>query len=89
MIKMQVEYLPVYNPVEIEQKNANLYAENVRKKMADSLGVPCSELTYENGVLYELSLKLKLPTCLGKDKTMPSCRLNRALNLILKFPNSI
>jgi len=65
MIKMQVEYLPVYNPVETEQKNANLYAENVRKKMADSLGVPCSELTYENGVLYELSLKLKLPTCLA------------------------
>jgi len=65
IIKMKVEYLPVYQPDDEEKKNANCYAENVRVKMAQSLGIPCSQLTYENGVLYELTLKLKLPTSLA------------------------
>ena len=72
---MKVEYLPVYQPDEEEKKNANCYAENVRVKMAQSLGIPCSQLTYENGVLYELTLKLKLPTSLGMVYKLYRCVL--------------
>lgn len=35
--------LPVYYPTKEEKADARLYAENIRKKMADTLGCPIIE----------------------------------------------
>jgi len=61
-ISMEVEYLPVYVPNQMEKKDAMLYADNVRDSMAKALNVPATNLCYENGILYELAIKLELPS---------------------------
>lgn len=45
--KAILEYLPVYQPSEEECQDPALYANNVRKLMAKALGVPTTELTFE------------------------------------------
>lgn len=37
--RLEVEFLPVYIPNEEEKADPNLYADNVRKVMAEALGV--------------------------------------------------
>jgi hypothetical protein len=38
-----------------------LFADNVRDVMAHALNIPVTSLTYENGCLFDLAIKLKLP----------------------------
>lgn len=61
-ISMTIEYLPVYKPDEDEKKHAMKFANNVREIMATALNIPVSDLAYENGFLFELCKKLKIPT---------------------------
>lgn len=60
-ISMEIEYLPVYVPTDDEKKNTMLFADNVRDVMAQSLNVPVIDLSYENGILYDLAVKMGLP----------------------------
>jgi hypothetical protein len=39
---LEVEVLPVYRPSEEEKQSPRLYADNVRRLMAERLGVPLS-----------------------------------------------
>jgi len=39
-----LEFLPVYHPSQSEQENSVLFAQNVQKVMADSLGVPATDI---------------------------------------------
>ena len=48
---MQVHFLPVYHPSPEEQKDAILYANNVRKVMAETLGVRPTEHGFEDVLL--------------------------------------
>jgi len=60
-IQMEVDYLPVYTPNADEKANALLFAQNVQNFMARNLRIPSTNLTYENGVLYDLAISLGLP----------------------------
>ena len=42
-----LEYLPVYTPSQTEIDDPKLFARNVRTVMAQALGVPTSDLTFE------------------------------------------
>jgi len=44
----ELQYLDVYEPSEEEKKNPMLYANNVRKVMAEALGVPLCDMTFED-----------------------------------------
>lgn len=48
---MEVIFLPVYTPSSEEQADAILYANNVRKQMADVLGVRPTSHTFEDVLL--------------------------------------
>ncbi|XP_062864990.1 lysophospholipid acyltransferase LPCAT4 isoform X2 [Trichomycterus rosablanca] len=60
-----VEFLPVYTPSEEEKQNPELYADNVQKLMAKSLGVPATDYVMESlfpvTKLGGLSLPLESP----------------------------
>lgn len=58
-----VEYhiLPAYYPNEEEKENPELFAENVRKLMADYLKIPLSDLSYEDAHLISKMVQYKLP----------------------------
>ena len=45
--RAEIEFLPVYYPSQIEQKDPKLYASNVRNLMAANLKIPTSEMTFE------------------------------------------
>lgn len=59
--KMEVTYLPVYNPDENEKKDPKLYANNVRDKMAEYLKVRSTFHSYEDCRLMLKARELKLP----------------------------
>ena len=44
--RVEIEFLPVYNPTKEEQQNPTLFAKNVQKIMASELGVEASDITY-------------------------------------------
>uniref|UniRef100_UPI00358F8642 lysophosphatidylcholine acyltransferase 1-like isoform X2 n=1 Tax=Myxine glutinosa TaxID=7769 RepID=UPI00358F8642 len=46
--RVEIEYLPVYEPSDAEKRDPNIYANNVRKVMARALGVPTVSLTLED-----------------------------------------
>jgi lysophosphatidylcholine acyltransferase/lyso-PAF acetyltransferase len=46
--RAEMEFLPVYHPSEAEQTDPKLYASNVRNVMAAALGVPTSDVTFED-----------------------------------------
>lgn len=48
---MHVAFLPVYQPSPEEQQDAILYANNVRKLMAETLGVRPTEHGFEDVLL--------------------------------------
>lgn len=52
-----VEFLPVYQPDAKEQDDAALYTANVRKVMADALGVKTSDFTYPDMFLAKVAAK--------------------------------
>lgn len=47
-----VEYLPEYVPSAAERADCVLYARNVRNTMAEAMGVPATEFTYEDKRYY-------------------------------------
>ncbi len=47
---VELEFLPVYTPSKEEKENEILFAKNVQKVMADALGVPPTEFTFEDGI---------------------------------------
>lgn len=46
--RLEVEILPVYYPSEQEQHDSQLYANNVREVMAQTLGIPTTNHAYED-----------------------------------------
>ncbi|KGL74170.1 Lysophosphatidylcholine acyltransferase 1, partial [Tinamus guttatus] len=63
---VEIEFLPVYIPSEEERKNPALYATNVRRVMAEALGVSVTDYTFEDCQLALAEGQLRLPsdTCL-------------------------
>ncbi|KAK6632549.1 hypothetical protein RUM43_013317 [Polyplax serrata] len=61
----EIEFLPVYKPSSEEKKDPRLFANNVRKLMAEALGVPVSNYTYDDCRLMTRAKQLKL-SCAGK-----------------------
>ncbi|XP_034981517.2 lysophosphatidylcholine acyltransferase 1 isoform X2 [Zootoca vivipara] len=63
---VEIEFLPVYIPSEEEKRNPSLYANNVRRVMAQALGVPVTDYTFEDCQLALAEGQLRLPsdTCL-------------------------
>lgn len=59
--KCEIEFLPVYYPCEAETKDPKLYAANVRKYMADALGVPVSDYTYADCKFMKRAKRFNLP----------------------------
>ncbi len=63
--RLVIEYLPVYHPSPAESggdyQSAKLYARNVRKGMAEKMGVPCTEHSYEDVKLAGVAQSLHLP----------------------------
>ncbi len=49
---IEIEYLPVYTPSDAEKADPALYAGNVRRLIADKLGVPLSEATFREKLAY-------------------------------------
>ena len=44
--RVEIEFLPVYNPSKEERENPTLYAKNVQEIMAKELEVEASDITY-------------------------------------------
>ncbi|VDI79067.1 lysophosphatidylcholine acyltransferase / lyso-PAF acetyltransferase [Mytilus galloprovincialis] len=63
--KLELEFLPVYNPNEEEKQDPTLYASNVRKKMAENLGIPFTDHTYDDVRLMQKAAMLNLPHTAG------------------------
>ncbi|KAK2506494.1 hypothetical protein MC885_008341 [Smutsia gigantea] len=76
--QVEIEFLPVYSPSEEEKKDPALYASNVRRVMADALGVSVTDYTFEDCQLALAEGQLRLPadTCL-----LEFARLVRGLGL--------
>nr|CAB3263476.1 lysophosphatidylcholine acyltransferase 2-like [Phallusia mammillata] len=60
-IHTEVTYLPVYYPNEEEKQDPKLYANNVRTVLADALGVPSTDHTFEDCRLMRHAAELNLP----------------------------
>lgn len=54
-----IEFMPVIVPSEEEKKDANLFAHNVRAAMAERLGLPTTEHSYESSFLSMAAAKGK------------------------------
>ncbi|XP_040833316.1 lysophosphatidylcholine acyltransferase 1 [Ochotona curzoniae] len=76
--RVEIEFLPVYNPSEEEKRNPALFASNVRRVMAEALGVTVTDYTFEDCqlALAEGHLRLPADTCL-----LEFARLVRGLGL--------
>jgi len=59
--KSEVHFLPVYTPNEKERKDPKLFADNVRRSIADEVGLPCTRHTFEDCRLLRLAGRLGLP----------------------------
>lgn len=59
--KVEVEFLPVYTPNDDEKADPKLFAANVRQVMADALGVPVTDHSYDDCRLMLKSKKKNLP----------------------------
>ncbi|XP_063801354.1 lysophosphatidylcholine acyltransferase 2 [Pseudophryne corroboree] len=75
---VEVEFLPVYDPSEDEKKDYFLYANNVRNIMAQALGVPVTDHTYEDCRLMLTARDLTLPMEAG---LVEFTKISRKLNL--------
>jgi len=60
-VSVEMEYMDVYTPNEEEKRDPMLFAKNVRKVMADRLGVPSCDWTRELGFLFEVLVELDMP----------------------------
>lgn len=57
----EIEYLPVYIPSDEEAKDHKLFARNVRQKMAEALGVPVADYSYDDCRLMSKAAQNNLP----------------------------
>ncbi|TPP66681.1 PCAT1 [Fasciola gigantica] len=57
----EVEFLPVYVPDEEEKLDARLFANNVRRKMAEALKIPTCDLVYDDFCRIRVAVNSKLP----------------------------
>jgi len=48
---LEIEFLPVHTPTEEEKKDAKLYSQNIRRIMANALGIPTKDIGYEDGIM--------------------------------------
>ncbi|XP_069913021.1 lysophosphatidylcholine acyltransferase 1 isoform X1 [Oryctolagus cuniculus] len=76
--QVEIEFLPVYSPSEEEKRDPALFASNVRRVMAEALGVSVTDYTFEDCQLALAEGQLRLPadTCL-----LEFARLVRGLGL--------
>eukprot|EP01130_Rhizamoeba_saxonica_P003720 TRINITY_DN1546_c0_g1_i4.p1 TRINITY_DN1546_c0_g1~~TRINITY_DN1546_c0_g1_i4.p1 ORF type:complete len:375 (+),score=95.05 TRINITY_DN1546_c0_g1_i4:767-1891(+) len=87
---MEVQFLEPYIPSEEEIQNEHLYAENVRTLMADALGVPSTEHSYEDMLLMKRALSLQVPVEtanieLERVREIINVDLDEAKELLSKF----
>ncbi|XP_051520534.1 lysophosphatidylcholine acyltransferase 1-like [Myxocyprinus asiaticus] len=75
---VEIEYLPTYTPSEEEKRDPALFANNVRRIMAEALGLPIIDYSFEDCQLAMAKGPLRLPrhTCL-----LEFARLVRRLGL--------
>ncbi|XP_037386113.1 lysophosphatidylcholine acyltransferase 1 isoform X1 [Talpa occidentalis] len=76
--RLEIEFLPVYHPSAEEKQDPALFARNVRRVMAEALGVSVTDYTFEDCQLALAEGQLRLPadTCL-----LEFARLVRGLGL--------
>ncbi|KAI0235865.1 Lysophosphatidylcholine acyltransferase 1 [Lamellibrachia satsuma] len=71
---LEMEFLPVYYPSPEEVKDVTLFARNVRAKMAESLGVPVTDDTYEDCQLSSYTSQLDLPIMTRLSQSRKLCK---------------
>ncbi|XP_044284004.1 lysophosphatidylcholine acyltransferase 2 [Varanus komodoensis] len=76
--KVEVEFLPVYNPTEEEKNDPILFASGVRNEMASALDVPVTDHTYEDCRLMLSAGQLTLPMEAG---LVEFTKISKKLNL--------
>jgi len=77
--RLNVKHLAVYVPSEAEKKDPHLYAENVRRKMANELRVQCYDLTWTDKLRFERSARSSLrPGTEGWFRPCPYLRRTRS-----------
>lgn len=79
--QFELHYLPVYYPSEEEKKNAELYGNNVRLKMAEYLKLPLSDYSFEDVRLMTKMENYNLPGLTGQIKV---AKLIKALGYVTK-----
>lgn len=57
----EIEFLPVYKPSEAEKTDPKLYANNVRRFMAEALQIPVSDYTYDDCRIITKAHQLHIP----------------------------
>ncbi|XP_076279462.1 lysophosphatidylcholine acyltransferase isoform X2 [Lasioglossum baleicum] len=57
----EIEFLPVYKPSEAEKTDPKLYANNVRRLMAEALQIPVSDYTYDDCRIISKAHQLHMP----------------------------
>ncbi|XP_031826103.1 lysophosphatidylcholine acyltransferase isoform X2 [Nomia melanderi] len=57
----EIEFLPVYKPSEAEKTDPKLYANNVRRLMAEALQIPVSDYTYNDCRIITKAHQLHMP----------------------------
>jgi 1-acyl-sn-glycerol-3-phosphate acyltransferase len=75
-----ITLLPKYYPNQEERKCPILYANNVRKRMARELNLPCSRYSYEEAFHLEFATKNRLPL------TPTSLKLVKVIQKLSKLP---
>ncbi|XP_028295891.1 lysophosphatidylcholine acyltransferase 2-like [Gouania willdenowi] len=75
---VEIEFLPPHVPTEEEKKSAPLFASRVRESMAQALGVPVTDHTYEDCRLMISAGELTLPMEAG---LVEFTKISRKLNL--------
>lgn len=88
--KLEIEFLPVYHPSPEEINDPKLFANNVRKVMAESLQVPVTDHTYDDCRLMVKANKLKMPMAAGlvefqKLNTKLGIKLEKMMELLDRF----
>ncbi|XP_011504965.1 PREDICTED: 1-acylglycerophosphocholine O-acyltransferase 1 isoform X2 [Ceratosolen solmsi marchali] len=61
----EIEFLPVYKPNEAEKLDPKLYANNVRRLMAEALKIPVSDYTYDDCRIISKAHQLHIPNASG------------------------
>ncbi|XP_055300763.1 lysophosphatidylcholine acyltransferase [Sitodiplosis mosellana] len=79
--RCELEFLPVYLPTEEEKNNPKIYAVNVRNVMAKALGLPTSDLTYDDCKLMIRAKQMNLPHF---DDIVEIEKLRRSIGLTLR-----